>query len=88
MDERFKMDKNKKKISRIQQLQIDLRLKDDMFVNNRDSAENIIKFVSNTDLSDHDYKLFKELIFDLIDEKNSLNEELSDLQDATSEMDI
>lgn len=88
MDERFKMDKNKKKISRIQQLQIDLRLKDDMFVNNRDSAKNIIKFVSNTDLSDHDYKLFKELIFDLIDEKNSLNEELSDLQDATSEMDI
>lgn len=88
MNERFKMDKNKKKISRIQQLQIDLRLKDDMFVNNRDSAEDIIKFVSNTNLSDHDYKLFKELIFDLIDEKNSLNEELSDLQDATSEMDI
>ena len=88
MNERLKMDKNKKKISRIQQLQIDLRLKDDMFVNNRDSAENIIKFVSNTDLSDHDYKLFKELIFVLIDEKNSLNEELSDLQDATSEMDI
>lgn len=88
MNERLKMDKNKKKISRIQQLQIDLRLKDDMFVSNRDSAENIIKFVSNTDLSDHDYKLFKELIFDLIDEKNSLNEELSDLQDATSEMDI
>lgn len=82
------MDKNKKKIARIQQLQIDLRLKDDMFVNNRDSAENIIKFVSNTNLSDHDYKLFKSLIFDLIDEKNSLNEELSDLQDATSEMDI
>lgn len=82
------MDKNKKKIARIQQLQIDLRLKDDMFVNNRDSAENIIKFISNTNLSDHDYKLFKELIFDLIDEKNSLNEELSDLQDATSEMDI
>lgn len=88
MNERFKMDKSKKKISRIQQLQIDLQCKDDMVTYDRDSAENIINFVSNTNLSDHDYKLFKELIFDLIEEKNNLNEELSNLQDATSEMDI
>lgn len=66
-------------IKRVQQLQLDLKLHDDNFTYNRDLDEKIINFVENTNLNEHDYQLFQELVMDIIEEKNKLNQEIDDL---------
>lgn len=66
-------------IKRVQQLQVDLKLHDDNFTYNRDLDEKIINFVENTNLSEHDYQLFQDLVMDIIEEKNKLNQEIDDL---------
>ena len=66
-------------IKRIQQLQLDLKLHDDNFAYNRDIDEKIINFVENTTLSEHDYQLFQDLVNDILEEKNSLHQEIDDL---------
>lgn len=66
-------------IKRVQQLQLDLKLHDDNFAYNRDIDEKIINFVENTNLSKHDYQLFQDLVMDIIEEKNSLHQEIDDL---------
>lgn len=66
-------------IKRIQQLQLDLKLHDDNFAYNRDLDEKIINFVENTSLSEHDYQLFQDLVMDILEEKNSLHQEIDDL---------
>lgn len=52
---------------------------DDNFTYDRDIDEKIIDFVKNTNLSEHDYQLFQELVMDIIEEKNSLHQEIDDL---------
>lgn len=66
-------------IKRVQQLQLDLKLHDDNFTYNRDLDEKIINFVENTNLNEHDYQLFQDLVMDIIEEKNSLHQEIDDL---------
>lgn len=66
-------------IKRIQQLQLDLKLHDDNFTYDRDLDEKIINFVENTNLSEHDYQLFQDLVMDILEEKNSLHQEIDDL---------
>ena len=66
-------------IKRVQQLQLDLKLHDDNFTYDRDLDEKIINFVENTNLSEHDYQLFQDLVMDIIEEKNKLNQEIDDL---------
>ena len=66
-------------IKRVQQLQLDLKLHDDNFTYNRDLDEKIIDFVENTNLSEHDYQLFQDLVMDILEEKNSLHQEIDDL---------
>ena len=66
-------------IKRVQQLQLDLKLHDDNFAYNRDIDEKIINFVENTSLSEHDYQLFQDLVMDILEEKNSLHQEIDDL---------
>lgn len=66
-------------IQRVQQLQLDLKLHDDNFAYNRDLDEKIIDFVENTNLNEHDYQLFQSLVMDIIEEKNSLHQEIDDL---------
>ena len=66
-------------IKRVQQLQLDLKLHDDNFAYNRDLDEKIIDFVENTNLNEHDYQLFQSLVMDIIEEKNSLHQEIDDL---------
>lgn len=65
-------------IKRVQQLQVDLKLHDDNFTYDRDLDEKIINFVENTNLNEHDYQLFQDLVMDIIEEKNSLNQEIDD----------
>lgn len=62
-------------IKRVQQLQLDLKLHDDNFTYDRDLDEKIINFVENTNLNEHDYQLFQDLVMDILDEKNSLHQE-------------
>lgn len=66
-------------IKRVQQLQLDLKLHDDNFTHNRDLDEKIINFVENTNLNEHDYQLFQDLVMDIIEEKNNLHQEIDDL---------
>ena len=66
-------------IQRVQQLQLDLKLHDDNFAYNRDIDEKIINFVENTNLNEHDYQLFQDLVMDILEEKNSLHQEIDDL---------
>ena len=66
-------------IQRVQQLQLDLKSHDDNFTYDRDIDEKIINFVENTNLSEHDYQLFQDLVMDIIDEKNNLKQEIDDL---------
>ena len=66
-------------IKRVQQLQLDLKLHDDNFTYDRDLDEKIINFVENTSLSEHDYQLFQDLVMDILEEKNSLHQEIDDL---------
>ena len=66
-------------IKRVQQLQLDLKLHDDNFTYNRDLDEKIINFVENTNLNEHDYQLFQDLVMDILEEKNSLHQEIDDL---------
>lgn len=66
-------------IKRVQQLQLDLKLHDDNFTYDRDLDEKIINFVENTNLNEHDYQLFQDLVMDILDEKNSLHQEIDDL---------
>ena len=66
-------------IKRVQQLQLDLKLHDDNFAYNRDLDEKIINFVENTNLNEHDYQLFQDLVMDILEEKNSLHQEIDDL---------
>lgn len=66
-------------IKRVQQLQLDLKLHDDNFTYDRDLDEKIIDFVENTNLNEHDYQLFQDLVMDIIEEKNSLHQEIDDL---------
>lgn len=66
-------------IKRVQQLQLDLKLHDDNFTYDRDLDEKIINFVENTNLSEHDYQLFQDLVMDVIEEKNNLHQEIDNL---------
>ena len=66
-------------IKRVQQLQLDLKLHDDNFTYNRDLDEKIINFVENTNLNEHDYQLFQDLVMNILEEKNSLHQEIDDL---------
>lgn len=66
-------------IKRVQQLQLDLKSHDDNFTYDRDIDEKIINFVENTNLSEHDYQLFQDLVMDIIEEKNNLKQEIDDL---------
>ena len=66
-------------IKRVQQLQLDLKQHDDNFTYNRDLDEKIIDFVENTNLSEYDYQLFQDLVNDILEEKNSLHQEIDDL---------
>lgn len=66
-------------IKRVQQLQLDLKLHDDNFTYDRDLDEKIINFVENTNLNEHDYQFFQDLVMDIIEEKNKLNQEIDDL---------